>query len=870
VEASRDYDYISRLNYGVWFTPVRTVRMVTDIWMQVFDVPLPDVPVMQDDIRHAADYTPNCTGNMPARRRVRCREDRAVYIAVHDLYTNMTREVIKTLEHLHDLLPSEKSVTTAGISKRALAPFVGWVMRGLFGTATEDELLPIETQIRRIAQGVEMMAEGLEVQNNRLVGFMNMAVDDISNIINMTVYQEEEIRQLRELFVEQLSKLPILQALTTVLARKVEEYVTLTRDLQDFQVGVELLLHGFLTPAVVNKESLRQALQLIQRQLDVSFPGFQLLWKHPSDLYNAHDYLFGKHHSHLLIQVHLPVTTVQSPMVIYQVHMTSVIVPEKLNHTTQVIGLPRYILVDESRAYYVAWNRELDDNYDGLMYVTDGSLQLKSFDFAPECVSALFQDNAAYIMDNCDFQMEQGVLPPSITFLSKSEFLVINMSNLTIECRGESHVLPGCDMCVRELACGCTIKWMDEEGQVPIRYWPARLGKCQEMINVTEAKNVVNLAVLKSFFSDDDLKGLSAGKLLSKELQVHLPKFKHFQHRFQELLAATTKKRYDLKRLVAKVKNDSVIYHSIADVVTEEMQKVIYDSSFYDLIDPGIDSYQWWLKWMTIGLAAASFILALYLLYKVRMMAGALALLHSQAYATSDVPEVLKYDMSNKGLIKEEIRNGNATFVYEPVKFHLDMATMAITALIVILLVVIWIWYQRFTEKQVHLVLELGNGRRYVRLRVLTLKGALYAYNFKAQSYIQSLVLVRWPPKLIVNWPSFTMHNILDEVVEVFPKELWINFWNIRIVSEIVQSKAYYCLIMTEYQRQYRLLEFDNKFQEQIKENQAVFTAENHDNERQVVRTIRERIELQQPVNVLRLYPSLPELREELIDETKF
>ena len=40
-----------------------------------------------------------------------------------------------------------------------------------------------------------------------------------------------------------------------------------------------------------------------------------------------------------------------------------------------------------------------------------------------------------------------------------------------------------------------------------------------------------------------------------------------------------------MKRLVAKVKNDSVIYHSIADVVTEQMQQVIYDSSFYDLID---------------------------------------------------------------------------------------------------------------------------------------------------------------------------------------------------------------------------------------------------------------------------------------------
>jgi len=37
--------------YGVLFTPVRTVKMVTDIWVQVFEVPWPDVPVMHDDIQ---------------------------------------------------------------------------------------------------------------------------------------------------------------------------------------------------------------------------------------------------------------------------------------------------------------------------------------------------------------------------------------------------------------------------------------------------------------------------------------------------------------------------------------------------------------------------------------------------------------------------------------------------------------------------------------------------------------------------------------------------------------------------------------------------------------------------------------------------
>ena len=54
-----------------------------------------------------------------------------------------------------------------------------------------------------------------------------------------------------------------------------------------------------------------------------------------------------------------------------------------------------------------------------------------------------------------------------------------------------------------------------------------------------------------------------------------------------------------------------------------------------------------------MGLAAVSFILALYLLYKVRVMAGALIMLRSQVYATDDAPDVLRYGMSDKGLVKD-------------------------------------------------------------------------------------------------------------------------------------------------------------------------------------------------------------------------
>jgi len=75
---------------------------------------------------------------------------------------------------------------------------------------------------------------------------------------------------------------------------------------------------------------------------------------------------------------------------------------------------------------------------------------------------------------------------------------------------------------------------------------------------------------------------------------------------------------------------------------------------------------------------------------------------------------------------------------------------------------------------------------------------------------------------------------------------------------------------MTEYRHQYRLLKFENKFQERLPamRNHAIFTAGNDDNKRHVLRTMGERIELRQPMNVSRLYPSLPDLREEMIEQT--
>jgi len=50
VEDSEIYNEVTRLNYGVIFTPLRLVTLVSDAWSHVFDLQLPDIPVVDHEL----------------------------------------------------------------------------------------------------------------------------------------------------------------------------------------------------------------------------------------------------------------------------------------------------------------------------------------------------------------------------------------------------------------------------------------------------------------------------------------------------------------------------------------------------------------------------------------------------------------------------------------------------------------------------------------------------------------------------------------------------------------------------------------------------------------------------------------------------
>jgi len=72
-------------------------------------------------------------------------------------------------------------------AKRSLLLIDGWVLHGLFGTTTDDDLKPIKKHLRRIDQGVAQIARGLEVENQRLVDYMTLNNHRLDNLVNITV-----------------------------------------------------------------------------------------------------------------------------------------------------------------------------------------------------------------------------------------------------------------------------------------------------------------------------------------------------------------------------------------------------------------------------------------------------------------------------------------------------------------------------------------------------------------------------------------------------------------------------------------------------------------------------------------------------------
>jgi len=256
-----------------------------------------------------------------------------------------------------------------------------------------------------------------------------------------------------------------------------------------------------------------------------------------------------------------------------------------------------------------------DTRHPELLYLLDNNVVFRSFATSPTCVSALFKDAVAQIHNLCSFSLQEAEFEPAVHFLSNGKILLTNVSQLTLNCCGEERVLDGCIHCIRLVPCNCKVAIFLGNSTLPSRFWLPKLATCRPSDNISRIYHIVNLASLQSFFSDTSLGDLRGSTYLNQPLPVQLPVFHHFGHKFHQFISKDMKRSHDLHKFAMRVRNDSVVFHELSDVVLDHMSEIIGSYDQDTLITSRFSSVDWRLTWSSILCSYISFIMVLYFCY---------------------------------------------------------------------------------------------------------------------------------------------------------------------------------------------------------------------------------------------------------------
>ena len=128
-----------------------------------------------------------------------------------------------------------------------------------------------------------------------------------------------------------------------------------------------------------------------------------------------------------------------------------------------------------------------------------------------------------------------------------------------------------------------------------------------------------------------------------------MPAFDHFRHKFHYLISADQQKSHNLHKFAKRVRGHSKIYKEVSEVLLDQMSEFSRSSVDDWLVTPGWSQVTWWLSWSSIISAYVALCLTLYLLYKVRLIAAALALVRPTVGIefSTIFPKALSYGSGN-------------------------------------------------------------------------------------------------------------------------------------------------------------------------------------------------------------------------------
>jgi len=128
--ASEPSRQLTRLNYGVTFTLVRSVKLVTDVWSHLFDLHLPELPEVNVNIN--LPYCDNVTSSVQQEKWKQICDSNSVFmLELHQQHMQMAGQTVSVIQHVYNLLSSQLNATRSMSYKRALLLVGSYILKGL-------------------------------------------------------------------------------------------------------------------------------------------------------------------------------------------------------------------------------------------------------------------------------------------------------------------------------------------------------------------------------------------------------------------------------------------------------------------------------------------------------------------------------------------------------------------------------------------------------------------------------------------------------------------------------------------------------------------------------------------------------------------
>ena len=533
-----------RLNYGVVFQQKTQLYIAQDYWYHTFEFELPEA--------FPLPRLPSCKKNNSTCKMI------SHFLSQLDSIRAETAERFNTTNLAARSLIPETNIHKSR-SKRSLLPFLGKISRGLFGTATVDDINVLAGHINKLNKMALGLSRALTQHEDHLSSVIKTVYERMDNLMSGIKENNLAIKFIQnELHTTATNIEQSVDYMMGLLIDQVKTSTKLNHAFDQFKDGIISLVNGKLSPLLIPEDIMQSTFQDINMLLQTKFNGFHLTLDSVNEIYAASKFLYARNNTKIYITIKLPISHFKVPLTAYEVISVPVPINSTSNHATQLLDLPKYFIIAGNKQYHAGISIFDFNSCSGKRIKYCQTNVALSPVTSVSRVLALYGNDKAQVKSLCNFRFLQDVIKPKISEISPNSLLIYRTPLVSLNCQGDHIMATGCDFCLFKVACKCSISTNDF-------YFSPRLASCHHHKDNITALHPVNLALLQHFFDTKYVEDILADTTFSKPVNVSIPHLKLFQHDMSDIVAADSKAHLSLSKMAETAKKDAIIFQSLTE-----------------------------------------------------------------------------------------------------------------------------------------------------------------------------------------------------------------------------------------------------------------------------------------------------------------